>query len=171
MSPEELLETVRAELPHALLARGEVVVVVPREELPPTLERLRSRPDTAFDLLAQVTATDWPGREPRFWLSYDLYSTTHRHRLRVKVGLPEEDPRVPSVVGLYPTADWHERETYDLFGIVFEGHPDLRRIMMTDDWVGHPLRKDYVYEDPRWLVELATQRQREIDGLGLGERA
>lgn len=142
MSPEELLETVRAELPHALLARGEVVVVVPREELPPTLERLRSRPDTAFDLLAQVTATDWPGREPRFWLSYDLYSTTHRHRLRVKVGLPEDDPRVPSVVGLYPTADWHERETYDLFGIVFEGHPDLRRILLPEDWEGHPLRKD-----------------------------
>ncbi len=142
MRPEELAERVRAELPETVLARGEVVAVAPREELVPTLERLRSDPGTAFDLLSQVTATDWPGRDPRFWLSYDLYSTAHRHRMRVKVGLPGDDPRAPSVVGVYPTADWHERETYDLFGIVFEGHPDLRRILLPEDWEGHPLRKD-----------------------------
>lgn len=141
MRPEELAARIRAELPETVLARGEVVAVVPREELVPTLERLRSDPETAFDLLAQVTATDWPGREPRFWLSYDLYSTVHRHRLRLKVGLPEADPRAPSVVGVYPTADWHEREVYDLFGISFEGHPDLRRILLPEGWEGHPLRK------------------------------
>jgi NADH-quinone oxidoreductase subunit C len=75
-------------------------------------------------------------------VSYELYSTTHRHRLRVKVGLDEDDARVPSVVGLYPTADWHERETYDFFGIDFEGHPDLRRILLPEGWEGWPLRKD-----------------------------
>lgn len=142
MRPEELAARVGAELPETLLARGEVVAVVPREGLVPALERLRADPETAFDLLAQVTATDWPGREPRFWLSYDLYSTRHRHRLRVKVGLPADDPRAPSVIGVYPTANWHERETYDLFGIVFEGHPDLRRILLPEGWEGHPLRKD-----------------------------
>jgi NADH-quinone oxidoreductase subunit C len=72
---------------------------------------------------------------------YELSSTELHHRLRVKVGLPEEDPRVPSVTGLFPTADWHERETYDFFGVVFDGHPDLRRILLPDDWEGWPLRK------------------------------
>lgn len=142
MSPEELAARVRAELPETVLVRDEVVTVVAREELVPILQRLRREPDLAFDLLSQLTATDWPGREPRFWLSYDLYSTAHRHRLRVKVGLPGSDPRAPSVVGVYPTADWHERETYDLFGVVFEGHPDLRRILLPEGWEGHPLRKD-----------------------------
>ncbi|GIV00475.1 MAG: hypothetical protein KatS3mg014_2090 [Actinomycetota bacterium] len=142
MRPEELAARVTAVLPETVVVRDEVVAVVPREELVAALERLRADPELAFDLLSQVTATDWPGREPRFWLSYDLYSTTRRHRLRVKVGLPEDDPRAPSVVGVYPTADWHERETYDLFGIVFEGHPDLRRILLPEDWEGHPLRKD-----------------------------
>lgn len=141
MRPEDLAARVRAELPETVLARGEVVAVVPRERLVPTLEGLRADPELAFDLLSQVTATDWPGRDPRFWLSYDLYSTAHRHRLRVKVGLPEADPRAPSAVGVYPTADWHEREVYDLFGVVFEGHPDLRRILLPEDWDGHPLRK------------------------------
>lgn len=141
MRPEDLAVRVRAELPETLLARGEVVAVVPRERLVPTLEGLRADPELAFDLLSQVTATDRPGRDPRFWLSYDLYSTAHRHRLRVKVGLPEADPRVPSAVGVYPTADWHEREVYDLFGVIFEGHPDLRRILLPEDWDGHPLRK------------------------------
>jgi NADH-quinone oxidoreductase subunit C len=88
-----------------------------------------------------VTATDWPGREPRFWVSYELVSARHRHRLRVKVGVAEGDVRVPSVVGLFPTADWHEREVYDFYGIEFDGHPDLRRILMPDDWVGWPMRK------------------------------
>ncbi len=142
MSPEELVARVRAELAETVLVRDEVVTVVAREELVPTLQRLRREPDLAFDLLSQVTATDWPGREPRFWLSYDLYSTAHRHRLRVKVGLPASDPRAPSAVAVYPTADWHERETYDLFGVVFDGHPDLRRILLPEGWEGHPLRKD-----------------------------
>jgi NADH-quinone oxidoreductase subunit C len=74
-------------------------------------------------------------------VSYELYSTAHRHRVRLKVGLSEDDARVPSVTSLYPTADWHERETYDFFGITFEGHPDLSRILLPDDWDGHPLRK------------------------------
>jgi NADH-quinone oxidoreductase subunit C len=89
-----------------------------------------------------VTATDHPGRDPRFWVVYELRSVEHAHRLRLKVGLPADDPHVASVTPLFPTADWHERETWDLFGIVFDGHPDLDRILLPDDWEGHPLRKD-----------------------------
>jgi NADH-quinone oxidoreductase subunit C len=89
-----------------------------------------------------VTATDWPGRDPRFWLVYELSSNDLRHRLRVKVGLHEDDLHVPSVTGLFPTADWHERETFDFYGIEFTGHPRLTRILLPEDWVGWPLRKD-----------------------------
>jgi NADH-quinone oxidoreductase subunit C len=72
---------------------------------------------------------------------YELYSGDHHHRLRVKAGVPEDDPRIPSATGLFPTADWHERETYDFYGVVFDGHPNLRRILLPDDWEGFPLRK------------------------------
>jgi NADH-quinone oxidoreductase subunit C len=136
-------EAVRAHFPDAVEARGEVTVVVARDDLHRALGTLRDEADLAFDTLADVTATDWPDREPRFWLAYELYSMTHRHRVRVKVGLSGDDARVPSVVGSHPTADWFEREVYDFFGIEFEGHPDLRRIIMPDDWDGHPMRKDY----------------------------
>ena len=89
-----------------------------------------------------MTATDWPGRDPRFWVVYELRSIEHHHRLRVKVGAGGGRRRTsPSVTPLFPTANWHERETFDFFGIVFDGHPDLRRILLPDDWEGYPLRK------------------------------
>jgi NADH-quinone oxidoreductase subunit C len=127
----------------ALEARGEVSVTVAPHQLLATLESLRSDAALAFDFLSDVAATDWPASEPRFWVAYHLYSSTRRWRLRVKVGLPQEDPRVPSVSGLFPTADWHEREVYDFFGIIFDGHPDLRRIELPDEWTTFPLRKDH----------------------------
>ena len=102
----------------------------------------------------------------RFSVSYHLLAVREgAPRVRVQVWVDDGEP-VPTVVGVWPTADWHEREAFDLFGIVFEGHPNLRRIMMSADWKGHPLRKDYVYEDPQWLVDIATQRQREIAATG-----
>lgn len=124
-----------------MIARGEVTVVVDRTELLDVLREFRDDADLRFDFMASVTATDWPAHDPRFWMAYDLASWEHIHRLRVKVGVPEGDARVPSVAPMFPTADWHERETYDMFGITFDGHPDLRRIFMPDDWVGHPLLK------------------------------
>ncbi|HXF74073.1 MAG TPA: NADH-quinone oxidoreductase subunit C [Actinomycetota bacterium] len=142
MSPEELAGRLRERFPDTLLARGEVTVVVDRGELLEALAALRDDPELSLRFLSSVTATDHPGREPRFWVVYELRSLEHRHRLRVKVGLPGEDPRVPSVVPLFPTADWHERETYDFFGVVFEGHPNLARILLPDGWEGFPLRKD-----------------------------
>ena len=126
-------------------------------------------PAFALDYLSFVTGVDYP-EQKRIEVVYHLFSSQHRHELLLKVRVPRDDPRVESVTSIWRGADWHEREAYDLLGIVFAGHPNLRRIMMTDDWVGHPLRKDYIYEDPEWLKGLAEQRQREIQGLGLGER-
>ena len=117
-------------------------MVVSREDLLATLASLRDEPDLAFDFLSSVSCSDWPGADPRFWLAYHLLSLEHAHRLRVKVGLPADDPHVPTVTGPFPGANWHEREVFDFFGVVFDGHPDLRRIEMPEDWVGHPLRKD-----------------------------
>jgi NADH-quinone oxidoreductase subunit C len=137
----DAVDRLRSRWPDVVVARGEATVVVDREELTDAFDQLREDDDLAFDVLSSLTATDWPGRAPRYWVSYELASTTHRHRVRVKVGLPEDDPRVRSVVDLFPTANWHEREVYDFFGIVFDGHPDLRRILLPDDWDGFPLRK------------------------------
>jgi NADH-quinone oxidoreductase subunit C len=138
----ELAERVRAFHPDVVLARDEVTVFVDGDELLDSLDRLARDEPLSLDALSSVTATDWPGRDPRFWMAYELYSSAHRHRLRVKVGLPQDDPRVPSVTSRFPTADWHEREVYDFFGIEFTGHPDLRRILLPDEWEGWPLRKD-----------------------------
>jgi NADH-quinone oxidoreductase subunit C len=102
------------------------------------------RDEFGFDMLSDVSAVDWLPRDPRYDVNYHLYSTGKNERVRLKVQLQDTDaPRVPSVVGVWPTADWHEREVYDFFGVVFDGHPDLKRILMPDEWIGHPLRKDY----------------------------
>ena len=142
MQAEELGERLRDRFPDALVARGEVTLTVTREGLLDELGWLRDEPDLAFTFVSDVSCTDWPGREPRIWMAYHLHSFEHGHRIRVKVGLPEDDLQVPSVTPMFPAANWHEREVFDLFGVVFEGHPDLRRILLPDDWEGHPLRKD-----------------------------
>ena len=143
MDVEALADRLRERFPDVAVARGEVTVIVDPEEVVAALRFLRDEPGLELGWLADLSATDWPGREPRFWVAYHLFSMAHRHRVRVKAGLPAEEPRIASVVELYPTADWQEREVYDMDGVVFEGHPDLRRILMPDDWEGHPLRKDY----------------------------
>jgi NADH-quinone oxidoreductase subunit C len=142
MDAEALAERLRAGFPDVLLARGEVTLTVPREEVRETLTALRDDPALSLGFLSDLSCTDWPGRHPRVWMAYHLYSMEHHHRVRVKAGLPEDDLRVDSVTPLHPTADWHEREVYDFFGVIFEGHPDLRRIELPEEWEGHPLRKD-----------------------------
>ncbi len=104
---------------------------------------LRDDPETAFDLAMDLCGVDHLGEEPRFEVVLHLYSIPRKHRLRVKVRLPEGDPTIDTVTSVWPGMNWYEREAYDLFGIVFRGHPDLRRILMYDGFVGHPLRKDY----------------------------
>jgi NADH-quinone oxidoreductase subunit C len=142
VTADELAERLRDLFEDVLVARGEVTVTVDRDRLLATLRTLRDDPDLGFTWLSDVSCADWPGREPRIWMAYHLQSPERNDRLRVKVGLPGEDLRVASAVEVFPAADWHEREVYDFFGVVFDGHPDLRRIFMPDEWVGHPLRKD-----------------------------
>jgi NADH-quinone oxidoreductase subunit C len=142
MRTPELAERLKQRFAEVLEARGEVTVTVAADQLLRALRYLRDEEDLSFRFLSDLTATDWPRAEPRFWVAYHLLSHEHARRVRVKVGLPGAEPRVPSVTSLYPTADWLEREAYDFFGVIFEGHPDLRRIEMPEGWVGHPLRKD-----------------------------
>ena len=141
MNPAQIAERVRERCPDTIVAREEVTAVVARESLLETLGWLRDDPDLSFGFLSSLTATDWPGTAPRYWLAYELRSMEHLHRLRVKVGLAEGDATMPTVTPMFPTANWHEREVYDFFGIAFEGHPDLTRILLPDGWDGHPLLK------------------------------
>ncbi len=103
---------------------------------------LRDDPQTRFDFLRAIAGMDFPN-ENEFELVYLLFSYVHRHRFTVKTRIPRNAPRIATVEGVWPAANWHEREAYDLFGIEFEGHSDLRRLLLPDDWVGYPLRKDY----------------------------
>jgi NADH-quinone oxidoreductase subunit C len=142
VNPEDLARRIGERVPDVLVARGEVTAIVDRGDVLETLAWLRDERDLAFDLLSSIAATHWPDADPAFWIDYELRSMALRHRLRVKVGLRAGDEHTPSVVGLFPTANWHERETFDFYGIVFDGHPDLKRILLPDDWDGFPLRKD-----------------------------
>ena len=124
--------------------RGELTFHVRREHLLAACQVLRDDPDLRFELLSGVSGVHYPGEAGReLHALYHLLSITHNRRVRLEVACPDADPHLPSVVPVYPTADWHERETWDFFGIQFDGHPALTRIQMPDDWPGHPQRKDY----------------------------
>jgi NADH-quinone oxidoreductase subunit C len=131
--------------------RDEATITVDREAIAGICRVLKEHPDLRYDFLADLCGVDCLGkREPRFEVVYNLYSIPRHDRIRVKVRVPD-GTEVPSVTDVWPTANWHEREVFDMFGIRFAGHPDLRRILMPEDWEGHPLRKDYpVAEMPRW---------------------
>jgi len=123
-------------------AHGEVTVVIPRDHIIDVCTFLKQ--EQGFDMLADLCGADrGPEDDPRFAVNYHLFGTKHHDRLRLKVRLDEEDPHVATVSGLWKTANWHERETYDLFGVIFDEHPDLRRILLPSDFDGHALRKDY----------------------------
>jgi NADH-quinone oxidoreductase subunit C len=123
-------------------ALGEVTVTVPRESIVDVCWILKTKHQ--FDMLADLCGADRGVEEdPRFEVNYHLLSTKHHNRLRLKVLLSEDEPNVKSVVSVWKTANWHERETYDLVGVIFDGHPDLRRILLPSDFDGHALRKDY----------------------------
>jgi NADH-quinone oxidoreductase subunit C len=127
---------------------GDHTLLVRRAALPEVLQVCRDDPALRFDMLMDLTAVDYltyPGREdsPRFEVVYHLYSVPHNHRVRIKAGIEEDDPVVPTAVPLWPIADWFEREVWDMFGLRFAGHPDLRRLLLYEQFEGHPLRKDY----------------------------
>jgi NADH-quinone oxidoreductase subunit C len=125
-------------------AFGETTIVVPRETIVEACQFFKTTEGLEFDMLSDLCGVDrGPEEDPRFEVNYQLFSTKRHHRLRLKVLLAEDDAKVPTVTTVWRTANWHERETFDLFGVVFEGHPDLRRILLPDDWQGHALRKDF----------------------------
>ena len=129
---------------EVISAFGEFTVVVPREHIVAACTFLKTSPETQFDFLSDICGADrGVEEEPRFEVNYHLFSTTKYHRVRLKVLLNEEDTHVETVTTVWKTANWHERETFDLFGVIFDGHPDLRRILLPDDWQGHALRKDF----------------------------
>lgn len=137
LDPAEVIE-------KTVVDRGELTFHIAREHLPAAVRTLRDDPALRYELCLGVNGVHYPsdtGRE--LHAVYPLRSITHGRLLRVEVTAPDADPHIPSVVNVYPTNDWHEREAYDFFGLVFDGHPALTRIMMPDDWTGHPQRKDY----------------------------
>ena len=143
-----LIETLRQEhgdwVRDVVQAFGEITLIVPREQIVAVCQYMKTMPGLEFNLLADLCGVDHgPEEEPRFEVNYHLFSTTKFHRLRLKVLLNEDDAHVPTVTSVWRTANWHERETFDLLGVIFDGHPDLRRILLPDDWQGHALRKDF----------------------------
>jgi NADH-quinone oxidoreductase subunit C len=156
MSDATLLDSLRArfgaEILNSETARDELTIFIDRERALDFFRALRDDPNLQFDFLTDVTAVDWLERKPRFDVVYQLNSLVRGHRLRVKIGVDGADPWVHSVAGLWGSADWLEREVFDMFGIDFKGHPDLRRILMYDSFEGHPLRKDYNFQKRQPIV-------------------
>jgi NADH-quinone oxidoreductase subunit C len=155
------LSTLQNTLPGAVIHVaywvGDWSIVVEPSRLLEVMGHLRDGADSRFDFLSDLTATDWPPRAERFDVIYCLYSIALGHRVRVKARIAD-GVGVPTMSGLWPAANWFEREVFDLFGITFDGHPGLRRILMPDDWQGHPQRKDYPLEGPgELLLESPTE--------------
>jgi NADH-quinone oxidoreductase subunit C len=144
---QRVLDTLKAQFGEAILEatefRGELTVVVPKERIVEVCRFLKSNPELRYDLLSDLCGIDMYTPVKRFGVVYNLYSLKNKHRIRLKTFTEEEDPRVPTVTSVWATANWHERETYDMFGIVFDGHPDLRRIYMPEEFEHYPLRKDF----------------------------
>ncbi|MGA7188750.1 MAG: NADH-quinone oxidoreductase subunit C, partial [Candidatus Acidiferrales bacterium] len=152
----ELVQRLKAKFGEAIreasLDRKQAIVLIAAEQLREISRHCRD--EEKFDMLVDLTAVDWPKREKRFDIVLNLYSFEKNERLRLKAHAADGEP-VPSVCEVWPAANWLERECYDMFGIVFEGHPDLKRILMPDEWQGYPLRKDYdiLKQDTDWVRE------------------
>ncbi len=148
LSPERVEQRLREQFPDVPFRRQEGAAVrdftlyLPADRLVEVSTFLRDDPELAFTMLASVSGVDYLPRDPRFEVVYHLLSIPMNARLVLKVELRDEDPKLPTLVNVWPTANWLERETYDFYGIVFTGHPDLTRILLPEEWVGWPLRKD-----------------------------
>ena len=142
-----VLERLKSRFAESILEanefRGELTIVVPKERIVVMCRFLKEDPQLQFDLLADVCGIDMYTATKRFGVIYNLYSLKNKNRIRLKVFTEEDDLKVPTLTGVYGTANWHERETFDMFGIIFEGHPDLRRVYMPEDFEHYPLRKDF----------------------------
>ena len=154
-----LAEQVKRKFPNlvqeTLEQNGDQVVVVRKDAIKSLASSLKTDPEFQFNLLTDLTAVDylhWEEKEIRFEVIYNLFSLTKNHRLFIKARVPETDPTIDSVAPLWPAANWYEREVWDMFGIRFKGHPDLKRILMYEGFDGHPLRKDYPYNKRQPLI-------------------
>jgi NADH-quinone oxidoreductase subunit C len=132
---------------------GDDVALVKKESIEEVCRFLKQDPEMAFDMAPYITAVDYMGAEPRYELVYQMYSTRKNHRIRLRVGVPESDAVVQSVTPIWKGANWYERYCWDMYGIRFEGHPDMRRLYMYEEFVGHPLRKDYPLRGRQPLIE------------------
>jgi NADH-quinone oxidoreductase subunit C len=147
MDLENLVTRLKEKFPDSILDavtfREENTVQIRAQDLPSVCRYLHDEPDQAYDFLTDLCGVDFYPREPRFQVVYHLCSLKTKNRLRLKVPVPGTDPHLPSVISIWKAADWMEREVFDMYGIPFDGHPDLRRILLPPGWTGHPLRKDY----------------------------
>lgn len=165
-----MIEKIQAKFSQGILGthdfRGDLTVVVKKDSLTDLLRFLKTDPETDFNVLMDLSAVDYKTygvpdtarasyateEGPRFEVVYHLYSLAQNHRIRIKTPIEESNPNLPSVTGLWPAADWYEREVWDMFGLRFQGHPDLRRILMYEEFEGHPLRKDYPFNKRQPLI-------------------
>lgn len=153
MEPLQIAEMLKEKFPEEVVGvtsfRDQVSVIVRRERILEICTFLHDHPSLYFDYLADLCGADYFDKKvPRFEVVYNLYSIRHRHRIRLKAQVPEDNPSIDTVTSVWVGANWHERECFDMYGIVFKGHPDLRRILLPEDWEGYPLRKDYPVKGP-----------------------
>lgn len=148
MEPKDIAEQIKEKFAEEVKEikefRGQVSVIMRKGRIKEIMKYLYETPEFNFNFLEDLCGVDYLGKkEPRFEVVYHLFSLEHRHMIRLRVEVAEDDASIDSVVDIWAGANWHERECFDLFGITFNGHPDLRRVLLPEDWEGHPLRKDY----------------------------
>ncbi len=163
-----LIELLRQKLGDAIVGAADVHGLascdVERAAFRRAAQIVHDDPELAMDLFVELTCVDWPKRDPRFDVVLVVHSIQHNHRVLLKTTVPEDDPTVDSVTGIWRGANWFEREAYDMFGVRFQGHPDLRRILLYEEFVGHPLRKDYAANRAQPLVPYRPEAARDRFG-------
>lgn len=156
MEPSVTLKKLTQRFPDSILEthsyRGDDTAIVKKENILEICMFLRDDEALLYNFMMDLTAVDYLGKEPRFEVVYHLYSLKHNRRVRIKAGVPEDDCAIDSIVSVWPSANWFEREAYDLYGISFKGHPELRRILLYEEFEGHPLRKDYPVKKRQPLI-------------------
>ncbi len=155
LEPAEIAEKIKENFPDEVIEikdfRDQVSVIVKKDRIFDICRYLHDEPALYFDHLQDLCGVDYHGKkEPRFEVVYSLYSVRYRNRIRIRAQVPADNTSIKTVTPIWAGANWHERECFDMFGIVFKGHPDLRRILLPEDWEGHPLRKDYPLKGPEF---------------------
>ena len=156
MSTNATLDKLNEQFPRSVIEthtyRGDATAIVRKEDILVICKFLRDDPELAYNFMIDLTAVDYMGKEPRFEVVYHLYSLTKNQRVRIKAQVSEADCTIDSIVSVWVAADWFEREAFDLYGIVFRGHPNLKRILLYEGFEGHPLRKDYPVKKRQPLI-------------------